>query len=102
MNDVPAVRIGNRSISRLILGGNMFSAISHLGPDRDREMRRYYTAARIHYKVLAGGRSDPAEAFAFVAKHLRPQDAVAVGVYTNGKPDLIEENIRLLRKFGAM
>jgi hypothetical protein len=55
----------------------------------------------IHYKVMAGGRNDPAEAFGFVAKHLRPQDAVAVGVYTKDKPDLLEENIALLRRFGA-
>ena len=50
----------------------------------------------IHYKVLAAGRNDPKDAFAFVARHLRPQDAVCVGVHTEDNPDMISEDIRLL------
>lgn len=50
----------------------------------------------IHYKVLAAGRNDPEEAFTFVAKHLRPQDAVCVGIYTKGHPTMLEENVALL------
>jgi len=50
----------------------------------------------IHYKVMAAGRNDPNEALAFVAKHLRPQDAVCIGVYTKDKPDMLEEDLRLL------
>ncbi len=50
----------------------------------------------IHYKVLAAGRNDPKEAFDFVARHLRPQDAVCVGVYTKDHPDSLAENLRLL------
>ena len=38
-------------------------------------------APAIHYKIFAAGRKDPRDAFAFVAKHLRPQDAVCIGVY---------------------
>lgn len=41
------VRLGTVSISRLAIGGNPFSGFSHQGAARDREMRRYYTAARI-------------------------------------------------------
>ena len=52
----------------------------------------------IHYKVLAAGRNDPQEAFAFVAKHLRPQDAVCVGVYTRDHPTMLEEDLRLLEQ----
>ncbi len=50
----------------------------------------------IHYKIMAAGRNDPREAFEFVARHLRPQDAVCVGVYTKDAPCMIEEDIRLL------
>jgi len=41
------VRIGPAEVSRLTIGGNPFSGFSHQGPQRDAEMRRYYTAARI-------------------------------------------------------
>jgi len=41
------VRIAGVQVSRLAIGGNPFSGFSHQGPQRDREMRRYYTAARI-------------------------------------------------------
>ncbi len=52
----------------------------------------------IHYKVLAAGRTDPHEAFAHVARALRPQDAVCVGVYTKDKPDMLAEDMRLLEQ----
>jgi hypothetical protein len=41
------VNIGNISLSRLIIGGNPFSGISHQTPEMDLEMRRYYTVDRI-------------------------------------------------------
>jgi hypothetical protein len=50
----------------------------------------------IHYKVMAAGRNDPREALEFVARHLRPQDAVCVGVWTKDFPDSIAEDVRLL------
>jgi hypothetical protein len=50
----------------------------------------------IHFKVLAAGRNEPKEAFDFVAQHLRPQDAVCVGIYTKEHPNGMEENLRLL------
>jgi hypothetical protein len=46
----------------------------------------------IHYKVMAAGRHDPAEAFAYVARHLREGDACCVGVYSGDNPDMIAEN----------
>jgi hypothetical protein len=52
----------------------------------------------IHYKVMAAGRNDPREAFAFVARHLRPQDAVCVGHYLGDKPTMLEENVQLLEE----
>ena len=50
----------------------------------------------IHYKVLAAGRNDPAEALAYAAKKMRPCDAVCVGVYNEGKPDMLREDVGLL------
>ena len=52
----------------------------------------------IHYKVLAAGRNDPKEGLGFVARHLREQDAVCVGVYTKDKPDMLAENVKLLEE----
>jgi hypothetical protein len=50
----------------------------------------------IHYKVLAAGRLDPREAFAYVGRRLRPHDAVCVGVYTRDAPYMLQENLQLL------
>ena len=52
----------------------------------------------IHYKVLAAGRNNPDDAFAYVARHLRFNDAVCVGVYPKDHPDMLTENIQLLEK----
>ena len=49
----------------------------------------------IHYKIMAAGRNEPASAFAYAAKHMRDRDAVCVGVYTENKPDMLKENVRL-------
>lgn len=50
----------------------------------------------IHYKVMAAGRNRPDEALTVVANHLRPQDAVCVGIYPREHPGMLEENLRLL------
>ncbi len=52
----------------------------------------------IHYKVLAAGRNDPAEALAFAAKSMRPCDAVCVGVYTEHHPGMLREDVELLTR----
>ena len=70
--------------------------------DEDRELMTA-TIARlskpvVHYKVLAAGRKKPADAFAYVARHLRPQDAVCVGVFTRDNPDALAEDLRLLEQ----
>jgi len=49
----------------------------------------------IHYKVLAAGRNDPQDAFNFVAQHLRPNDAVCVGVYTEHNPHMLAHDLAL-------
>lgn len=50
----------------------------------------------IHYKVMAAGRHEPGDALAYVARHLRPSDAVCVGIYTQDKPGMLAEDISLL------
>ena len=41
-------KIGAVDVSRLVVGGNPFSGFSHQTPERDREMREYFTDERIH------------------------------------------------------
>ncbi|MGQ9454714.1 MAG: hypothetical protein ACUVRS_06225 [Armatimonadota bacterium] len=59
---------------------------------------RGLSAPVIHYKVLGGGRNDPREAFAFAARHLRPGDAVCVGIYDEHKPDMLADDVKLFEQ----
>jgi len=76
----------------------------HGGPERYDPADRDAMTARIaglsrpviHYKVFAAGRNDPREALAFVAEHLRPQDAVCVGICSQDHPDMLAEDVALL------
>lgn len=47
----------------------------------------------IHYKILAAGRNDPAEAFEYAANAMRPGDAVCVGIYTEHNPNMLREDV---------
>jgi hypothetical protein len=51
----------------------------------------------IHYKILAAGRNEPGEAFAYAARAMRPQDALCVGVYPQGQPGMLAEDVRLFQ-----
>lgn len=67
--------------------------------DADRE-RMVATIANlskpaIHYKVLASGRNNPKEAFLYVAQHMRPGDAVLVGVCPKDDPEQLATDVRL-------
>ncbi len=42
------IQLGSLSVSRLIIGGNPFSGFSHQSPQRDAEMREFYSEAQIH------------------------------------------------------
>ena len=44
---IGSVILGGVTVSRMVMGGNPFSGFSHQSPQRDDEMRRYYTTARI-------------------------------------------------------
>ncbi len=50
----------------------------------------------IHYKVLAAGRLPAREGLAFAAAHMRPGDAVCLGVYTADKPGMLREDRDIL------
>jgi hypothetical protein len=69
-----------------------------LDSDRERMVETIAGLGRpvIHYKVLAAGRNDPAEALAFVARHLRENDAVCVGIYQEHKSGMLREDIDLV------
>jgi hypothetical protein len=62
------------------------------------EMIQSLSKPVIHYKVFAAGRNDPKEALTFVAQHLRPQDAVCVGVFTKDNPNMLTEDFHLLEE----
>ncbi len=96
---LPRVRLGSVEVSRLIVGGNPFSAISHQSNAMDREaateaINRFDRPA-VGYKVLAAGRNDPAEAFGYALRRIKPTDAVCVGMYPGRRPDMVAENARL-------
>lgn len=44
---LPQIKLGNLAVSKLMLVGNLFSGFSHQTPEKDWEMKLYYTAARI-------------------------------------------------------
>jgi hypothetical protein len=68
--------------------------------DRDIMTQLIQTLSKpaIHYKILAAGRNDPAEAFAYAARAMRPNDAVCVGVYTEHNPNMLREDVELLER----
>lgn len=47
----------------------------------------------IHYKVLAAGRKKPEEGIPFAVRHMRPEDALCVGIFPKDNPEMIRENI---------
>ncbi|MGE5222586.1 MAG: hypothetical protein ACM3PY_09120 [Omnitrophica WOR_2 bacterium] len=52
----------------------------------------------IHYKIMAAGRNQPGQAFAYAASKMRPNDAVCVGIYSKDKPGILGEDVRLLEE----
>lgn len=72
--------------------------------DRQRMIKLIANLSRpvIHYKILAAGRNDPAEAFATAAKAMRSSDAVCVGVYSGAKDDMLEQDVALLNRCLAL
>jgi len=88
-------------IARVESAGNVeIAAEQYLEKDRAAmtEMIRSLSRPAIHYKIMAAGRNEPREAFGYAARAMRENDAVCVGVYTEGKPGMVEEDVRLLEE----
>jgi hypothetical protein len=49
------------------------------------------------YKILGAGRREPREALKYAFAHIKPTDAVVVGVHTKDNPRMVEENAELVR-----
>jgi len=56
----------------------------------------------IGYKIMAAGRNDPEEAWSYAFSHLRPTDAVCVGVFTKHRPNEVRHCAELTRSYGAL
>lgn len=74
-------------------------ADEELFDDADRE-RMVATIQRlskpvIHYKIMGSGRNAPKDAFRYAASHMRPGDAVCVGIYPKDRSGELEEDVRL-------
>lgn len=69
-----------------------------LDTDRQTMVELIATLSRpaIHYKVLAAGRNKPEEAFEFVRKHMRAEDAVCVGIYDEDDPAMLRRDLEML------
>lgn len=78
------------------------SGMSEWFGDEDRQIMtrliRNLSKPVIHYKIMAAGRNDPAEAFACAAACMRRNDAVCVGVFTRDNPRMIRRDIELLER----
>ncbi len=56
----------------------------------------------IAYKIMAAGRNEPEEAFAFAFANIKPGDPVCVGIHTENHPDQVRENVALTMRLGAL
>ena len=50
-------RIVDLNVSRLCIGGNPFSGFSHQSPERDQEMRAFYTPERVKHGLRIAERA---------------------------------------------
>jgi hypothetical protein len=49
----------------------------------------------IHYKILAAGRNDPANAFNVAVQAMRSDDMVCVGIFNRDQKDMLEQDVEL-------
>lgn len=68
--------------------------------DREKMVTMIQTLSRpaIHYKVMAAGRNDPRQAMKYVARHLRKNDAVCVGIFDKSNINMMSYDIDCLMK----
>lgn len=51
------------------------------------------------FKIMAGGRNDPNEAFEYAYKNIKPKDAVVIGIFTKYNPNQVKDDVELAKKF---
>jgi len=76
---------------------------TYLAEDRDRmlETVQQLPVPVIGYKIMAAGRNDPEDAFAYAFRRLRATDAVCVGVFPKHRPYEVQQNADLTRRFAS-
>jgi hypothetical protein len=52
----------------------------------------------VHYKIMACGRHNPAEAFVYAVKNMRDSDAVCVGICQKDLPTMLADDVKLFEK----
>ncbi len=75
---LPIVEFCGLNVTRLILGANPFGGYSHQNPERDREMRTYYTVERIQE---TWGRAEAAGITTMITNNETPHVLQAVQEY---------------------
>jgi hypothetical protein len=56
----------------------------------------------IHYKILAAGRNDPAQAFQVAASAMRSNDMVCIGIYDQDNPEMLRQDVALFENAIAL
>lgn len=51
------------------------------------------------FKIMAAGRNEPNEAFKYTYEHIKPTDAVVVGIFTKYNPNQVQEDADLAQRF---
>lgn len=72
--------------------GEVYEATARL---RAIETIRALPRTCVGYKILAAGRNDPVEAFAFARVNLRPTDGFCVGIYPRHRPHEFRQDVEL-------
>ncbi len=52
----------------------------------------------IHYKVMAAGRNDPADALRFAACHMRSADGLCIGIFPKDNPEMLADDVHLFEQ----
>jgi hypothetical protein len=78
---LPSVDFCGLDVTRLIIGANPFGGYSHQNPERDREMRTYYTVARI---LETWARAEAAGINTMITNNETPHVLEAVRQYLDG------------------
>jgi hypothetical protein len=61
-------------------------------------IRAITTKPVVAYKILGAARLEPKEAFAYAFKNIAAKDGVCVGIYNKDKPDMLAEDLGLMRQ----